>query len=106
MHREIESAVRSYTVHDDSLTSSKKTQQLKLKYKDVDKFAHVKRQPLYYTKKSDTETVELLKSMKQNESKIQIAKFYHLNSTKNFTLLNVNGYQQTEDYTCGPAWPS
>lgn len=33
----------------------------------------------------------------------EIAKFYGLNSTKHLTLLKVQGYQQTEDYTCGPA---
>lgn len=33
----------------------------------------------------------------------KIARFFGFNSTKNFTLLNVRGYQQTEDYTCGPS---
>lgn len=32
-----------------------------------------------------------------------LASFYALPSSKNLTLLNVKGYQQTTDYTCGPA---
>jgi predicted double-glycine peptidase len=33
----------------------------------------------------------------------KIAHFYGLSSSKNLTFLTVKGYQQTEDYTCGPA---
>lgn len=33
----------------------------------------------------------------------KIAHFYGLKSAKNLTLLKVKGFQQTEDYTCGPA---
>src|SRR5258708_2182813 len=33
----------------------------------------------------------------------KIAHFYGLKSVANLTLLTVKGYQQTEDYTCGPA---
>lgn len=33
----------------------------------------------------------------------QIAHFFNLKSVHNFTLLTVKGYQQTENYTCGPA---
>ena len=32
-----------------------------------------------------------------------IAQHYHLRSSKHFLLLMIKGYQQTEDYTCGPA---
>lgn len=32
-----------------------------------------------------------------------VSKFYGLTSTKNLTLLTLNGYQQTQIYTCGPA---
>ncbi len=33
----------------------------------------------------------------------EVAHFYGLKSVKNFILLPIKGYQQTEDYTCGPA---
>jgi predicted double-glycine peptidase len=32
-----------------------------------------------------------------------IANFYELKSAKKLVLLKIKGYQQTEDYTCGPA---
>ena len=38
-----------------------------------------------------------------NQYSSHIAHFYGLKSDKNLTILNVKGYQQTEDYTCGPA---
>jgi predicted double-glycine peptidase len=33
----------------------------------------------------------------------QIAHFYELKSADHLTMLNMKGYQQTTDYTCGPA---
>lgn len=38
-----------------------------------------------------------------NHYRNQIIHFYNLNSIKNLSLLPIKGYQQTEDYTCGPA---
>lgn len=33
----------------------------------------------------------------------QVAKFYDIAPSTSFTLLKIKGYQQSEDYTCGPA---
>jgi len=40
---------------------------------------------------------------KSTHYRTEVADFYGLSSAKNLTLLPVRGYQQTTNYTCGPA---
>mmetsp|Transcript_13634 Transcript_13634/g.20444 ORF Transcript_13634/g.20444 Transcript_13634/m.20444 type:complete len:144 (-) Transcript_13634:189-620(-) len=68
MRKEIESTTKKY----ESISSGINREVKPDKYRVVkkDKYANVKGPPLFYTKKSDPETIELIKSVKINEIKI------------------------------------
>jgi hypothetical protein len=69
MKREIEVKVKTYLLNDAPLIKEKR-KPIKVISNDFDKFAHVKSPPLYYSKKKDVETEQLIKNVRDNIDKI------------------------------------
>lgn len=68
LRKEIESTTKKYDLAALDHTTERKKDKFRIIKKD--KYADVKGPPLYYTRRSDPETVDLLKAVKDNETKI------------------------------------
>ena len=69
LRREIENTVVKHHLIERSQAVKKREKEL-FRLKKVDKYAHVKQKPLYYAKKPDPETDDLILKMKGTESRI------------------------------------